>query len=36
MFPLIDPDYDPKSYLNGEYPHPYNLMTDLMWICCHV
>jgi hypothetical protein len=31
MFPLLDPGYDPKSYLNGDYPHPYSMKTDLVW-----
>jgi TonB-dependent receptor len=32
MFPFLDTGYDPKSYLNGDYPHPYSMITDPMWI----
>jgi len=31
MYPFLDTGYDPKSYLNGEYPHPYSMKTDPMW-----
>jgi len=31
MYPFLDTGYDPKSYLNGVYPHPYSMKTDPMW-----
>ena len=31
MYPFLDTGYDPKSYLNGDYPHPYSMKTDPMW-----
>ncbi len=32
MIPFLDTGYDPESYLNGDYPHPYSMKTDPMWL----
>ena len=32
MTPFLDRGYDPKSYLNGDYPHPYSMVTAPMWL----
>jgi hypothetical protein len=32
MYPYLDRGYDPKSYLNGDYPHPYSMVTTPMWL----
>ncbi|MBP1648575.1 MAG: TonB-dependent receptor [Bacteroidetes bacterium] len=32
MIPFLDTGYDPESYLNGDYPHPYSMKTDPLWL----